>query len=131
PAKQFSRSCKTVLRSCETSVQADARGPLAGQALSEVTGGTIEGDPLVRHGVALAHRDGVVVQGVEVDRDRKWGADFVVAAVAAPNRARVIEVDVPRAAQVGGEVLGDRRELLVARQREYRRLHGCEARIEP
>ena len=54
--------------------------------------------PLLLHRVALADRDGVVLEGVEVDGDAVRRADLVLAAVAAADRAGVVELDVPAAA---------------------------------
>ena len=55
--------------------------------------------------VALAHRHGLVVEGVEVDRDAERRADLVLAPVAAADRAGVVELDVPALPQRGREVL--------------------------
>ena len=55
----------------------------------------LERHALLRHRVAVAHRDGAVLERVEVDRDAERRADLVLAAVAAADRAGVVEVDVP------------------------------------
>ena len=47
------------------------------------------------HRVALADRDGVVLEGVEVDGDAVRRTDLVLAPVAAADGAGVVEVDVP------------------------------------
>ena len=60
-----------------------------------------ERDALLRHRVAVADGDRVVVERVEVDRDAERRADLVLAAVAAADRAGVVEVDVPAPAQLG------------------------------
>ena len=49
---------------------------------AEVALDPVERDALLRHRVALAHGDGVVVEGVEVDGDAERRADLVLAAVA-------------------------------------------------
>src|SRR4051794_12061089 len=84
-------------------------GPVAGsaaeQSLREVAAHVVQTDPLLLHGVALADRHGVVVEGVEVDSDAVRRADLVLASVAAADRAGVVEVDVPAGtAQLGCEV---------------------------
>src|SRR6476620_9888196 len=94
----------------------------AGQACGEVGLDLVERDPLLAHRVALAHRDGVVLEGVEVDGDAERGTDLVLAAVAAADGAGVVELDVPVLAQRRREVLGLGREVRVARQRQHRRL---------
>ena len=66
----------------------------------------VDRDPLLRHGVALADRHRVVLEGVEVDGDAVGRADLVLAAVALADGLRVVEVDVPVAAQLGGQVAG-------------------------
>ena len=70
------------------------------QPLREVGVQALERHALLRHRVAVAHGDGAVVERVEVDRDAERRADLVLAAVAAADRAGVVEVDVPLAAQV-------------------------------
>src|SRR5689334_4333959 len=78
----------------------------AEQARPEVGLDLVEGDPLLGHGVALADRHRLVVEGVEVDGDAERRADLVLATVATADGARVVEVDVPVLAQGGGEVAG-------------------------
>ena len=68
----------------------------------------VEGHPLLRHGVALADGDGLVVEGVEVDGDAVGRPDLVLAAVAAPDRLGVVEVDVPVLTEAVGELAGER-----------------------
>ncbi len=65
--------------------------------------------------------DGAVVEGVEVDRDAERRADLVLTAVAAADRAGVVEVDGPLAAERVGDLAGQRREPLVAAAAEARR----------
>ena len=73
--------------------------------------------------VAVAHRHGVVLERLVVDRDRPRRADLVLAAVAAPDRAARVELDLEVRAQLGGQrrgALALRR--VVAEQRQDRRL---------
>ena len=77
------------------------------QALREVGVQALERHALLAHRVAVAHGDGAVVERVEVDRDAERRADLVLAAVAAADRAGVVEVDVPLAAQVVGDLARD------------------------
>src|SRR4051794_41432569 len=79
-----------------TSVRAPpAEGLAADQPGGEVGLDLVQRDPLLGHRVALADRHGLVVEGVEVDGEAERGADLVLAAVAAPDRAGVVELDVP------------------------------------
>src|SRR5699024_12356939 len=71
-----------------------------------------------------------LIEGVEVDGDAQRGADLVLATVAAADGTGVVEVDVPALAQTRSEVLGGRRELLVAAQRQHGGLDRGQARIE-
>src|SRR6188472_568789 len=106
-------------------------GSATDQALGEVRRHLVEGNPLLLHGVPLADGDGVVVEGVEVDRHAVGRADLVLAPVAAADGARVVEVDVPaEATQCGGEVLGLRAQVGIAAQRQDRDLDRREARVE-
>ena len=80
------------------------------QALREVGVQLVERDALLRHGVAVAHRDGAVVERVEVDRDAERRADLVLTTVAAADRAGVVEVDrssEPRRVSATSRASGD------------------------
>jgi len=96
--------------------------PMLRQSLRQVALKTVERDPLLRHRVAFANRDGFVFERVEVDRDGEWRSDFVLATVSASDRTGVIKVNVPVLSKVFGEFTRQRREFLVARQREDRLL---------
>src|SRR5262249_6224313 len=63
--------------------------------------------------------------------DAVRGADLIVAAVAAADRAGVVEVDVPAVAQGGGDVPGLGRQVGVAGQRQHRSLDRGEPVVEP
>src|SRR5262249_55655001 len=76
------------------------------QALSKVGLQRIHPHPVLAHGVAFADRYRLVVQGLEVHGDAVRRSYLVLAAVAAADRARVVEVDVPPLAQLGGQVAG-------------------------
>src|SRR5262249_40676166 len=82
------------------------RGSAAGHALGQVGDELVDADSVLPHRVALAHRDRLVVQRLEVDGHAVRGADLVLAAVPAADRARVIEVGVPVLAHVGRDVPG-------------------------
>ncbi|EOD65990.1 putative transcriptional regulator [Amycolatopsis vancoresmycina DSM 44592] len=84
----------------------------------------------MRHRVALAHRHGLVLERVEVDRDAVRRADLVLAAVAAADRLGVVEVDVPVLAQGGRDLLRLRGQVGVARQRQHRDLERRQPRVE-
>src|SRR5262249_39840094 len=88
------------------------------QEVGEVGRKGVDADALLLHRVALANRDRLVVQRVEVDGDAERRADLVLAAVAAADRARVIELGGPALAQPRGDVAGLRRQVRVARQRQ-------------
>src|SRR5512139_3575873 len=79
--------------------------PLWCSAADEVLGQPaldgVEPDPGLLHGVALADRDCLVLEGVEVDGDAERRADLVLPAVAPADGAGVVELDVPALAQHG------------------------------
>src|SRR3954471_19166905 len=52
----------------------------------------VDGDALLGHRVAFADGDRVVFERVEVDGDAERGADLVLAAVPAADRAGVVEL---------------------------------------
>src|SRR5215470_9312553 len=85
------------------------RGLPDGQAVGEVGRERVDADAVLSHRVALPDRDGLVVQGLEVDGDAVRGADLVLAAVAAADGAGVVELGVPPLAQHGGAILRSRR----------------------
>src|SRR4051812_12794127 len=85
--------------------------------------------PRLHHRVALADRDGVVVERVEVDGDRERRADLVLPAIAAPNRLRLVVLGHEVWLQAMQHIAGERRQLLVLRQRQHRDLVWREARM--
>src|SRR5699024_4778082 len=102
----------------------------ADQALGEVALHLVQRHPLLGHRVTLPYRHGLILEGVEVDRDAVRRADLVLAPVAPADRLRVVELDVPVLAQGGSEVTGLRRQVLVARQRQHGGLHRCQPWVE-
>ncbi|MPM15576.1 hypothetical protein SDC9_61947 [bioreactor metagenome] len=106
--------------------QGSAADELAGQVRLDLG----DRDPLLGHCVTLAHGDGLVLEGVEVDGHAVRGADLVLTTVALADRLCVVEVHVPVLAQLRRQLLGLRGEVLVARQRQHRGLHRREARVE-
>src|SRR3954452_24215014 len=56
----------------------------------------VDRDPLLRHGVTLAHRHGVVLERVEIDGQAVRRTDLVLATVAPADSAGIVEIDVPR-----------------------------------
>jgi hypothetical protein len=78
-----------------------------------VSSAPLASDPLLRHRVALADGHRLVLERLEVDGDAVRRADLVLAAVAAADRAGVVEVDVPLAAQPAARsrATGDRSAL--------------------
>src|SRR5690625_101358 len=117
-------------RTVEPPPLSEPGGSGSGEMLGEVVLDLVDAHPLLAHVVALADRDRLVVEGLEVDRDAQRGADLVLTAVAAADGTGVVEVDVPALAQTRSEVLGGRRELLVATQRQHGGLDRGQARIE-
>src|SRR5215213_10618097 len=65
------------------------------ESLGEVGTKAFQRDSLLAHGVAFADRCGAVVEAVEVHGHAVRRADLVLAAVAAADRAGVVELDVP------------------------------------
>src|SRR5205823_3854095 len=62
-------------------------------ARAELLDQPILGEADLRHRVAVAQRDRAVLHGVVIDGDTEGRADLVLAAVAPPDRARLIVVD--------------------------------------
>src|SRR5215468_8464649 len=88
----------------------------ARQAFGKIRLEAVDGDPVLAHRVALPHRHRLVVQGIEVDRDAERRADLVLAAVAAADRAGVVEIGVPPLAELCGDITRLGRQVGVARQ---------------
>src|SRR4051812_10262593 len=65
------------------------------QALEEIALDRIEADPLLLHRVARPDRDRLILESLEVDRDAERCADLVLTAIAAADRAGVVELDIP------------------------------------
>src|SRR5690606_13545827 len=105
-------------------------GSAAEQLVREVAADSVQADPLLRHGVALTHGDGVVLEGVEVDGDAEGRTDLVLAAVATPDGASVVELDVPVLAELSSQGLRLGREVSVAAEWEHRHLDRGQARVE-
>src|SRR6185312_3297243 len=75
---------------------------------------TLQRNALLLHRVAVSHGHGVILERVEVDGHRERRADLVLPAIAAADRARVVEVDVAAFAKLVGETAGQRGQCLVA-----------------
>src|SRR6185312_4643524 len=97
------------------------------EALGQVGAHLVQCHAFLGHGVAVADGHGLVLEGVEVHGDAERRADLVLAAVAAANGAGVVEVDVPGLPQLGGQRLGLRGQVLVARERQHRGLDRGQA----
>src|SRR5918996_4418745 len=92
----------------------------------------LERDAFLRKAVAVADRDGAVLQRLLVDRERPRRPDLVLAPVALPDRGRGVVLDDAVLPQVVVEpaCLLDERGV-VADEREYRRLHRRDSRVQP
>src|SRR6266540_4742617 len=66
-----------------------------GKALVQVADQPVDSHPVLSHRVAVAHRDGPVLERVEIHGDAVGRADLVLSAVAAADRAGVVVVDHP------------------------------------
>ncbi|SHW77823.1 Uncharacterised protein [Mycobacteroides abscessus subsp. abscessus] len=86
---------------------------------------------LLGHLVAVANGDGVVFERVEIDCDAERGTDLVLSTIPPADCPGVIEVDIPALAQLGGQRLGPRAQVGIARQRQYRDLDRGQPRIQP
>src|SRR5689334_3780686 len=86
-------------------------GSAARESLDQVGLDLVERDALLRHRVALANGDRVIVESLEVDSDAERRADLVLSAVTTADRTGVVEVDVPPVAQLSSEVTRLRREV--------------------
>ena len=80
----------------------------------------VDRDPVLAHRVAVAHRHRPIVEGVEVDRHAERRADLVLTAVAPADGAGVVDVDHEPGPQQVGDLVRDRVQPLVARQRQHR-----------
>ena len=69
------------------------RRPGPGERVLQVRGGSADRQPLLGQRVAFADRDRVVLERLVVDRERERGADLVLPAVAAADRAAVVVLD--------------------------------------
>ena len=59
-----------------------------------VSGQFCNGNPLLRHGIAVANGDGVILfNGLKIHRNAQWCADFVVTSVTFTNIAGVLIKD--------------------------------------
>ena len=81
-------------------------------------------------GVAIADRDGTVLERVEVDRDAQRRADLVLTAVALADRLRLVVVDHVAVGQRGVDLAGQRRQRVLLAQRQHRHLVRREARVQ-
>src|SRR5439155_24898362 len=76
------------------------------QALRQIGLECIDPHPVLLHRVAGPDGYRLVVQRLEVHGAAVRSADLILPAVAAADRARVVEVGVPPLAQLGGQVAG-------------------------
>src|SRR5437016_4644816 len=80
--------------------------------------------------VAVADRDGAVVERVEVDGDAPRRADLVLTAVAPADRLRLVVIAHEVRLQPAEHLAGERRERLLLGEREHRHLVRREARVQ-
>src|SRR5438309_9639216 len=66
-----------------------------GEAVEEPALDRIEADPVLAHRVAVADGHRVVLERLEVEGDAERCADLVLPAIAAADRAGVVELHVP------------------------------------
>ena len=98
------------------------------ELLFEVGAEVLDGDAHLRHGVALAHGDCAVLEGVEVHRHAVRRADLVLAAVAFADGARAVEVAHEVFAELRIDLLRLVGELFL--QRQHRDLDGRDGGME-
>ena len=72
-----------------------------------------------------------ILERVEVHGHTERRTDLILPAVAPPDRARVVEFDVPALTQLGGEIARLRRQIGMPGQRQHRGLDRCQPRIKP
>src|SRR4051812_21395268 len=80
------------------------RLPVRVQPSRQLVGQLVDLDPRLVEGVAVAQRDGVVLERLVVDRDAPRRADLVLAAVALADRAAAVELGGLAPAQGLGEL---------------------------
>src|SRR5947207_10023777 len=108
------------------------RLPLLRQAVEHEGAGARDRNPLLRERVAVADGDRLVLDRLLVDREGKGCADLVLTPVAPPDLSRVVVLRHHRPAELLVQVPCAGRHLGVSRdERKYRRLHGCDIRMEP
>src|SRR5947209_19036333 len=75
-------------------------GPGDPQALLDLLAQRVDRDSVLREAVAVAERDRAVLERLVVDRHRPGGADLVLSAVAAPDRAALVVLALHALAQL-------------------------------
>src|SRR3954463_14180396 len=107
------------------------RGPRRREARVQLAGERRDGDPLLRERVAVAQRDGVVLERLVVDGDAVGRADLVLPAVALADRAALVVLALePGALERRVDLARALRMALLAQQREHRDLDRRERGVE-
>ena len=86
--------------------------------------------PHLHEAVAVAQRHGLVFERLVVDRHRPRGADLVLAAVAAADRAALVVLGLDMIAELAEDLGGKLGLAVLANQREHRDLHRREDRVQ-
>src|SRR5437667_2556922 len=105
-----------------------ARGRL--DARAQLLDQPILGDADVRRGVGVAQRDRAVLHGVVIAGDAEGRADLVLAAVAPPDRARLVVVDREVPAERVVDAACTLGLAVFSQEGKHGRLVGGEARVE-
>src|SRR5688572_33236246 len=99
PSKNWAGTSRAILTTI-ASKSAMRIPPSASDALPDPGAHCVEGNAVLRHGVAMADRDGPRRGSVSVDRDAERGAGFVHATVPAPDGAAVVVEALEARAQI-------------------------------
>src|SRR2546423_11393433 len=107
-----------------------ASGRVLGQPLLEGRHQPGEGDADLRHFIARADGDRLVVDRLEVDGDRKGRADLVLAPVALADRLRIVVLGPKVWSQLVLDLFRQLGERLLARERQHRDLDRRDGVVE-
>ncbi len=105
--------------------------PRRAQAALELAGEVVDGGPDLGERVAVADGHGPIFQRLVVDRHCPGSADLVLAAVAAPDRAALVVLDLEGFAQLQVNLARQLRLAVFAHERQDRDLDRRERGVQP
>src|SRR6056297_4005396 len=90
----------------------------------------VDRDPHLLGGVAVAHGDGAVVERIEVDGDGERRADLVLTSIPLADVLGLVVVDHVPVREQRSDLVGERGERVLLRQRQHGHLVWCETRVQ-